>query len=101
VIKCIDDDHYHNYSTSPDYNTRCSWGVVAMILVNFLWSYFDCSYYVPTGGRPSRPKAWEWICRRQLLLDKLSTRIYKLFVSTPRIALIGVKIIESSLCVNK
>jgi hypothetical protein len=34
-------------------------------------------------------QAWERICRRRLLSNKLFTKIHKLFVSTPNIAPIG------------
>ena len=34
-------------------------------------------------GENFKAKAWESVCSRQLLLDKLCTRIYKLFVSIP------------------
>ena len=54
-----------------------------MVVVYFLWFYFVCNYYVAPGEN-FKAKAWERVCRRQLLLDKLSTRIHKLFVFTPR-----------------
>ena len=70
-------------------------GVVAvMVGVYFLWFYFVCSYYVAPGGN-FKAKAWERICRRQwLLLDIISTRMHKLFVSTAWIAPIGGTIIQ-------
>ena len=52
---------------------------------NVLWFYSVCSYYVARGEN-YKAKAWERICRRNSLLDKLSTRTHNLFVSTPRIA---------------
>ena len=51
-----------------------------VIVVCFLWFYFVCNYYVALEEN-FKAKAWEKICRRQPLLDKLSTRIHKLFVS--------------------
>ena len=59
-----------------------------MVVVYFLWFYFVCSYHVASGENV-KAKAWEKICRRQQHSDKLSTRIHKSFVSTPRIAPIG------------
>ena len=66
-------------------------GMVAMVVVYFLCFYSVCSHYVAPGEN-FKAKGSERICRRQLLRDKLSTRI--LFVSTPRIAPIGGMIIE-------
>ena len=59
-----------------------------MVVVYFLWFYFICKCYVAPGEN-SKAKAWERVCKRQLLLDKLSTRIHKLFVLIPRIAPVG------------
>ena len=65
-----------------------------MVIVYFLWFNLVCSYYVAPGENV-KAKAWkERICRRILLLDKLSTRIHILFVAIPRIAPIGGTIIE-------
>ena len=64
-----------------------------MVEVYFLWSYCVRSYYVAPEEN-FRAKAWEWICRRLSLLDKLSTRIQETFASTPRIALIAGSVIE-------
>ena len=52
-----------------------------MIVVYFLWVYLVCTYYVALVGN-FKAKAWEKrICRKQSLLDKISTRIHELFVS--------------------
>jgi len=52
-----------------------------------------CGYYVASGVN-FKAKAWKRICGMQLLLDKISTIILKLFISTPWIAPIGGMIIE-------
>lgn len=52
-----------------------------------------CSYFV-TLGENSKDKASERICRRQLLLDKLFTRIHTLFISSSQIKLIRGTAIE-------
>ena len=63
-------------------------GVVAEAVVYFLWFSFVCCYHVALGVN-FKVKSWKSICRRWLLLDKLSTRLYKLLVSTPQIAPMG------------
>ena len=63
-----------------------------MIVVSFLGS--TLFVFTLALGENFKTKAWERICRRQLLLDKLSTRIHKSFLSTLRIAPIGRTIIE-------
>lgn len=47
-----------------------------------------CSYYV-AAVENYKAKAWDRICRRQLLLHHLSTSTQNLFVSTARIGSIG------------
>ena len=54
---------------------------VPMVVVYFFWFSFVCPYDVV----PSRLKHGEKVFRWPLLLDKLSTRIQKSFVSTPKI----------------
>ena len=50
-----------------------------MLVVCFLWFCFVCSYYMAVGEN-FKAIAWGRICRRQLLLDKISTRNYNVFV---------------------
>ena len=64
-----------------------------MVVVYFLWFYFVCSFYVALR-ETFKAKAWERICRRQVFLDKISTRIHKLLLSSLQIAPVGGKIIE-------
>ena len=65
-----------------------------MVIVYFLWFNLVRFYYVAPGEN-MKAKAWKGrICRRKLLLDKLSTRIHILFVTIPQIAPIGGTIIE-------
>ena len=68
-------------------------GMVAEAVVYFLWFYFVCGYHVALGVN-FKVKSWESICRRWLLLDKLSARLHKLLVSTPQIAPMGSTKIE-------
>jgi hypothetical protein len=91
--RCIDENHHNNnYSTFPKYKVLL--GVVAiMVVVYFLWVYFVCSYYA-TPGENFKTKAWERICRKQILFDKCCSRIHELFISTPWIAPTGGTIIE-------
>ena len=58
-----------------------------MVVFYFLWFYFVYSFYVAFGVN-FKCKAWVRFCERQLVIDKLFTRIHKLFVST-QIAPIG------------
>ena len=62
-------------------------------VVYVLWYYSVGSYYVAPGEN-FKAKAWERICRRQLLLHKLFTRNYILFFFTPQLAPMGRTIIE-------
>lgn len=55
-----------------------------MVVVYLLWYNF-CSYYVAPGEN-FEVKAWERICRRQLLLDKIPTSIHYSFFFTPQFA---------------
>ena len=59
--------------------------MIVMVVVCSLWFYFVFSYHVAPGENLA--KAWERICRKQI--NKLPTRMHKLFVFTPRIAPIG------------
>jgi hypothetical protein len=64
-----------------------------MVAVYFLQFYFVCSHCVAPGEN-FKAQGWDNICRRQLLLDKLSTRIHLLFVSSKQTGPIGWKIIK-------
>ena len=68
-------------------------GVVGMVIVYFPWFCFVCSHYVAPGS-DFKAVAWDKLCWRQSLSDKLSIRLHKLFVSTPWIAPIRRTIIE-------
>lgn len=68
-------------------------GVVAEAVVYFLWFCFVCGYHVALGVN-FKVKSWKSFCRRWLLLDKISTRLHKLLVCTPQIALMGSSKIE-------
>ena len=64
-------------------------GVVAKVVVCFLWLY----YYVASTEN-LKAKAWQRVCRRHSLSNRLSTRIHNLLVSTPQIAPTGGTIVE-------
>ena len=70
------------------------------VVVYSLWFYFVCGYYVALGEN-FEAKAWERICRRQLLLDNLWTRIHRLFFCTPRSAPIEVRSLRLNPLHNK
>lgn len=65
-----------------------------MVVVYFLQFYFVCSYCVAPGEN-FKAQAWDNICRRQSLLDKLSTGIHLMFVSSSWTGPIGRKIIKA------
>ena len=52
-----------------------------MVVVFYLWVYFVCN----STRRELKAKAWKRICRRELLLRRLSIRLFELFVFTPQI----------------
>lgn len=77
----------HDYSPLVKYDTRCSWSSCNWLSFVIFW----------LNQKNLKPKAWERICRRPLLLDKLFTRIHELFLFTPEFAPIVATIIEVKL----
>ena len=88
-IRCI--DSIHNYSTLP-IRYKVDLEVEAMVVVYFYFNLFKVIVW--HQERTSGPKHGRGFAGGNYYLDKLSTRIYKLFVSIPRIAPIGRTIIE-------
>ena len=69
-MRCFDDSHNHNYTTLPNYHKKVDLGVVAMVVVYFLWLIL---FVVTMWHRESTCKATGWerrIFRSQLSLDK-------------------------------
>lgn len=94
MIRCFDDSHNHNYTTLPNYHTKVDLGVVAMVVVSFGSALFVVNMW---HQKRTIAKTWERICTKPLLLDKFSTRIYKLLSPLHRlqqIATIGGLTIE-------
>ena len=72
------------------YDTRSSWGwlYLAMVVINFLWFYFVCNYYV-APWKNIKVKTCMRVCRRPLPLDNFTLDAINSLVSTPHNAIIG------------